>query len=298
MAGYRFLFMVVLAVTSAGQGYAQSYRPIPCGGINGYEEQSRWHEYQNYPHQDCCDPCYLPFVWTADDSPANQIDPDNAAEKSNEPSFKEWRTFADKLLKADTDAIIALFTSLTFAAITIQALIFVWQLCVMRRTLKIAEASVSTLEIPFIVVTDIKAEMTQDGSFGRITDIIYKFYNYGRTPAILLGEFRDFIIVPKGSEPKPIRKKIAATDQFPYGIIVRDGGERSHHYPNFIEKISEDQWQAIKEGKERLFFLGWIKYADRFRKRYKLGFCAVYNPASKRFDLTGGEDLNYNKKER
>ncbi len=247
----------------------------------------------------------------------------------SQPSAEAAKPATDCDEKASTDrwtliwvGLTALFTGLLFVVGSVQAALFLWQLRLIKDSIKdaataakaaersaiTAERALTELERPFIVfaIKDAGLHVSAQGAVTPKGMLVSQFENIGRTPAILVEHCDNVLVVPRRNGfPNPISPEnpqigMAHHTTFPVGFAV--GPKLNYRVrENMIRKPMEDPlWDNFANNngaRDHLYIHGFIRYADIFGARYLMGYCAIFDPISNRFVLMGGAQHNYFRQE-
>jgi hypothetical protein len=199
----------------------------------------------------------------------------------------------DKVVLAVCTGVIAMFT----------AVLAIWTIRLWGATKRLANAqeqALTELERPqvFVEVVDPGITMTSNGlmtTAGRQFE--YHFVNYGRTAAELIELRTAFLIEAVPAMAYPIDASQGGGRQLPVGVV--SGPDKPYRETENLMAVCDvarlldpDSWK-----KDRLFFIGWVRYRDIFANTYITGFCSVRDPLANRFVLSGDQQYNYTRRE-
>jgi hypothetical protein len=177
-----------------------------------------------------------------------------------------------------------------------------------RRSADIAEKALVELEAPFLYVRIIRPGISIKEIPGTADQVmhdpmgqkrwrmdfgygLYRFSNYGRTPARIVSYFETIKIVDGETMPDPINITEIEEHLMPEGVIVLpNGGESRDYIVNALPHIFRPMFDPEKKS---LFFIGFVRYSDVFGNHYRTGFCFVFDHSDDRFVLIGDENYNY-----
>jgi hypothetical protein len=195
------------------------------------------------------------------------------------------------LLDAHNGRVIAIFT-IILAGSTIG----LWY--VTQQSARIAERALTDLEAPVIglKIVDTGLLVIRSGDEISVSErrdaLVYRFVNYGRTPAILLNRKDKLQVCKKGD--LPTREWAADRNKtYPYGVLIGPGKKSDTSRRLFKEYTSEDEMLGVIDGGNTLFLIGILQYRDVFKKNFEMGFCAAFNREAGRFLMEGYEAYNY-----
>jgi hypothetical protein len=168
-----------------------------------------------------------------------------------------------------------------------------------QESAEIARRALTELERPFAFV-----EVTQSGigpgPLCRFTISLtgeqfrFRVVNHGRTPAFLIDRLT-FWPIEAGmtARPYPIDPKTQPGNTFPSGCT--SSGDSPYEEIVHLFKVCDAQ-RLLEEAdwyKNRMFFIGYIRYSDIFCNRCISGFCFVYDTLGECFVRFGGDAYNY-----
>jgi len=239
---------------------------------------------------------------------------DSGSRAKEEKADREAKRESDQKLTEYTGQLaayterLANYTKLLIGVGIVQCLIFVLQLWAfafqgmqLKRSVKVAETALTDLERPFIFA-DVREPVfegvviTHGGqvsiNFSRTMATVYiNFVNHGKTPAILTELRVDDPAVKPSTDafPNPIDPLTEVGDPLPEGMAVASGG--THRFAVEFLVARHDlllDW---------IFFVGFLRYRDIFRKKHITGFCMRYDKSSNRLFLIGDQRYNYTRDE-
>jgi len=272
------------------------------------------------PHQWAREQSLIKFAAIAD-----AVQPRSAKESDNDPQHEEhwwdkaWRHwvrrfFADAKI---TDAVVAIATA--FLAIFTYRLWVstdhMWEAT--KRSANFAEKSLFQLEAPYVYVeiintgvNVIQRQLTRENGavinldpeieYGNIK---FCFANHGRTPAEIASYF-DAVVIAEGADgiPDPIDPKATADHPLPPGIFAPKEG-RTREYEIQGSEVLATIMNVVSRGRDtnfvldRLFLIGFVRYADIFNNRYVTGFCYKFIRGENVFRLARRNGYNYRRRE-
>lgn len=164
-----------------------------------------------------------------------------------------------------------------------------------RDAAKIAERSLTDLERAYLFfgeVTDPGFAPARDGNSLEIrTGRKYFIINHGKTPAILTEVLERDVRLdwsPNFALPVPIDSSKERGQTLPNGIGV--GAGLKHE---FVYEFPVMSYIGVIHRSQELFFMGYVRYTDIFKRRHRTGFCLHYDISSESFRAVGGDDYNY-----
>jgi hypothetical protein len=190
------------------------------------------------------------------------------------------------------------FTMGLVAVGSFQVGLFVWQLILIRRSLKPTEraaiaATTAAEHIPRVeraylfLWHELKYKITPNAGGaipGQILEVQFAFRNHGKTPAILRRIEADIRVV----EAYPTTLREIATDM-PSGLIL-SADEKTPFFPH-RQLIQPEHWTDVQRRQRLLLFLGRVDYRDIFGNNHKTGFCFEWDGNG--FTPSSTETLNY-----
>jgi len=138
-----------------------------------------------------------------------------------------------------------------------------------------AVRSFYTLHRPWVLVTDF--QIVQNDETKRF-DIHYKAYNVGQLPAIWRGVDHRTDVQPNS----PSDVDFSATRQMSYVLPPLSSPEQGITLSASLDMITDAQWKTIREGKNTLFFMGFVRYEGPYKDTngnpilYQTGFGASH----------------------
>jgi hypothetical protein len=164
-----------------------------------------------------------------------------------------------------------------------------------------SERALTELERPQVFVEIVESGIKADSSGLMSTatgkQFEYRFVNYGRTAAQLIELRTAFPIEASPAMAYPVDPSQGGR-KVPVGAV--SGPDKPYRETENLmavcdvsRLIAPDAWQ-----KDRLYFIGWVRYSDIFHNIYITGFCSVFDPLGNRFVLIGDERYNYTRNER
>ena len=127
------------------------------------------------------------------------------------------------------------------------------------------------------------------------TGIQYVIENQGKTPAILTEIMQKHVFMLKADSfqlPPPINIKKERGQKLPAGISIGAYKPYELRYP-WISIENMVEMADVARGDTFLFFMGFIKYRDIFKKGHCVGFCTYYDTVAEEFIAIGDEEYNY-----
>jgi hypothetical protein len=253
---------------------------------------------------------YAPDVLGAikDQPPAPKYTPDCEKGDKRDDCFLQWRatTAAEAQARYTKDhawyawfgSLLIFATLLATAGATVAAAVSAKASC---RAAKAAEKAITELERPQVFVEVSSPGLEVNLSDGRFELAGHRFehkcVNYGRTTALLIEYLPKILILEAGAFPAPVGPKTERGRELPVGCVAAEGNpytEGDTSMKTFDLKLLE----AGASRKYRVYFVGYIRYADIFGARYINGFCSVYDPIGGRFVRRGNnQNYNYSRKE-
>ena len=191
------------------------------------------------------------------------------------------------------------FTLLLVVATAVLGAIGGWQGYLALRSVKVAEAALTTLERPYVfidlsepVFTDPPPIVTGDDAVRLTTynfprssiKITYHLVNSERTAAILTHLHHEIVQITTGDMPAPVDAKKEPGHVLPDGYVI----DKRRPFTRITSGV---------HGIHGLFLIGFVRYKDVFEKRHITGFCAIFDSGFNRFTLKGGKDYNYTRDE-
>jgi len=166
-----------------------------------------------------------------------------------------------------------------------------------------ADRALTELERPFLVVDvpepGVRVDVNGDFSFAGGPQPRWEAVNYGRTPALLVDRLTLWMHEADGTMPYAINPVTQRGPQFPAGCVAAAGHPftETHNFladlPNAQAFIAPGAWQT-----RRLFFIGYVRYADLLGSVYINGFCLRFDHLGRRFVRTGADSYNYTRAEK
>ncbi len=146
--------------------------------------------------------------------------------------------------------------------------------------------------VPVVLSTDMFGDSTYgpDICVPKGGGLAFNVVNRGKTPAVITEVMGKSGFLPKfGTDlPPPIDILTEHGNKAPPHVSVSTT-LGLHCFPNFATPLMGD----ARNGEQRLFVLGYVRYTDIFRKRHRIGFCLQYEPSVPTFGLIGGGEYNY-----
>lgn len=121
--------------------------------------------------------------------------------------------------------------------------------------------------------------------------------NFGRSPALLIEMWEDFLPMKIDREPNPI-DPATINNLTPYrGETIKDGGHFKIEQSLMPTKLGglvreSDAWQTTA-----IYYIGFARYGDILGNTYVTGFAAKFDPLVPAFIMWGDERYNYHRKE-
>ncbi len=182
-----------------------------------------------------------------------------------------------------------------------------------RKTADIAERALLELEAPllFASILDPGIRMIPAGGDSKelvrdvlntrrleigFTDLSFLFTNFGRTPAELISYFEDLYVVAAGDVPPPLMPAQTEASLLPPGTFIMPNGGRSEQRHRPLASLAA-KWGNYDPLRNRLFWMGFVRYRDLFGNRYVSGFCNMFFFEENRYVLAGGDEFNYRRAE-
>lgn len=199
-----------------------------------------------------------------------------------------------------TPLISASFWVALFTAVLAWSTIGLWVQT--KRSALIAERALTDLEAPFISVKIIESGLTRSygESWHSFGELKFSIENFGRTPARLLEIADRPYFAPRGAGqlPPKIDPAFASRNEMPWGVVAPPNGEsQPFTYNLFAFTLGKVGQGEIPMRTHNFYFYGFVRYATIFGGIYRSGFCFMYDVASERWLLWGGDDYNYCKQE-
>jgi hypothetical protein len=162
-----------------------------------------------------------------------------------------------------------------------------------------ARRALAELERPFLVVevTEPGIEVDANGNFSLAGRTQWAAFNYGRTPAILVERRTAWPVEAGMAMPDAVKPVRADGVQFPAGCVATDGRPYFETANLMAEAPIQRLYVPYAWRETRIFFIGFVRYADVFGALYVSGFCFVFDHIGRRFVRTGGEEYNYTRVE-
>jgi hypothetical protein len=179
------------------------------------------------------------------------------------------------------------------------------QLRELRRSVTISERALTDLERAYLFFTEVTDAGFEPGADGKSivirTGLKYIVTNHGKTPAVLTEILQKDVILEAGSVfrlPDPIDPVQESGQKLPVGIGVGPGKphELVYNLPLF-GAVQSLKYIAVANRGNHLFFMGYIRYSDIFRKKHRTGFCLFYDVSSEQFISIGDDKYNYTEDE-
>jgi hypothetical protein len=171
-----------------------------------------------------------------------------------------------------------------------------------RQSADIARRALTVLERPYIVVdvTEPGIQVDASGQFSFVgPQPRWEAFNHGRSPALLIDRLTVWLVEADGTLPYAIDPVKQRGPRFPEGCVVTPmrSFSETHNYmadlPKYQEMLDPDAWQ-----KWRIYFTGYVRYADLLGGIYVNGFCLMFDHLGRRFVRIGPETHNYTRTER
>ncbi len=197
-------------------------------------------------------------------------------------------------ITASSTAIIAIFTILL-----VISTIALWKAT--KRSATIAERALTELERPFIGI-EIHSEgmnvanARTDPHVQLVEDLVFRFANYGRTPATITEMFDRFEVCEPGIAPEPVNPQTQG-NRVPFGVIVGANERSTGSTRSQSEGIDPNIWMTFSTGDSELYLIGFVRFRDIFDQHHITGFCLRFNKRDARFLFDGDERYNYTRKE-
>ncbi len=186
---------------------------------------------------------------------------------------------------------VALFTAVTGVATIILAAstIFLW--LVTRRAALAAKASADTLiatERAYVFVEVMFSGFVSDDGRGDEIHADVKFWNYGKTPAVVT-MIRGYIIL-QPSPPMGLVDHPGADRELPPGL----GIATNCAFPiNVARKLTDDERSQIQGLNTAVYCVGIIQYSDVMGISRQTGYCWQYVPHRNSFAISQSASLNF-----
>ena len=180
---------------------------------------------------------------------------ENAAEEERKASTDRWT------IRLTVALVVA--TGLQFLALGYQGY---W----LRRTVKVAERSLTDLEAPFIYI-----EITRHGIFHHgpqqtdYGDLRFRFVNHGRTPAHIIKFAESIAVVRIEQTPLALKTNKAEPKVMPWGVVAPPNGGATYEFSHSF--LDDGTFGVLKVDEQSVFFLGWFVYKTIFDTEYALG---------------------------
>ena len=189
-----------------------------------------------------------------------------------------------------------------FTVVLSVSTIFLWK--VTAKSANVAERALTELERAFLFFTEVTDAGFQPNIDGISIDIRagglkYRLANHGKTPAVLTEILAKDVLLDWGpvlTLPDPIDPLREEGQRLPGGIGIGYGESREMPYDLPIVVRPLDYMGIVTRAKH-LFFMGYVRYVDIFKKRHRTGFCLIYDISAEHFIAIGDERYNYTKDE-
>jgi hypothetical protein len=196
------------------------------------------------------------------------------------------------------------FTALLVIVGGVQLALFVWQLALIRESLddakiaadaakesadaaKDAATALPRLERAYVFFSSVESADVSNFSPAYPVIIRYKYFNHGRTPAIIKAIQVDGRYIRTGF-PEPLGSD---GGRLPTDLIFGTGDKpNSNQVPVLIR--APDHLEATK-GIGNIFFWARIDHEDVFGKPHVTAMCCEWHFGQDRFIVSGGKELNY-----
>lgn len=258
--------------------WAISYPPLPSGGpITQHNQPSTNTEHQptnNGERGSESNPLVVRTIPAEKGTPEAERDEKERHEKAANERGLTVGTW-----------VLAFATILLFAAVAIQAILFIWQLRLIqdggRDTRKAADAAVLSAEAimaangahiyPVIKKTNLKEVFSGTTLYPSIPDddpvpdatVKYVLKNYGKTPAIIEHISNGMAFYPPGARAMTT---VSIAHQ-PLGIIV-DNGETAEIACEIQRTLTYGEAKAVLARKGELIFFGDVTFRDFFNRTF------------------------------
>jgi hypothetical protein len=200
------------------------------------------------------------------------------------------------------------YTGLSFYVAVVMVLVatgqiwlFLWQLKLMRGSLKQAEATANAAlrsanamhasERAYVFAHVIRARIEPTVGSTPESAVTVEFVNYGKTPAIIIRCLGASLF--SSSPPQSHTSIDQIQSQWPDGFVIASGKSMKLDVPIHI---TSQHFEEISRRATVLYCLGTIEYKDFLGERHETGFCWQHNPMSDRetkFDFFRDSHVNH-----
>jgi hypothetical protein len=150
-----------------------------------------------------------------------------------------------------------------------------------------AATALPKLERAYVFFSSVDSADMSNSSPACPAIVRYKYFNHGRTPAIIKAIQVDGRYIRTGF-PEPLGSD---GGQLPSDIVFSADSESTRNeVPVLIKAIA---YQDAKKGIGNIFFWARIDYEDVFGKPHATAMCCEWHFGQDRFIISGGKELNY-----
>jgi hypothetical protein len=189
-----------------------------------------------------------------------------------EPFTSDWLT---------EDGTVFFTAALVFVA-GIQALLFVWQLVLIQRSLKPAERAADAARAAAEHVKAVERAFAKMSGCapGIVPDISGLFWmkvsvkNFGRTPATISDIVLNRVVVPHGDPLPQVPQYERQDGQITGGFLVAN---EEMFFERFYQ-ITREEMAGVRDLQSDLYLIGYLDYRDQFGVRHRAGYARVYRP--------------------
>jgi hypothetical protein len=172
-----------------------------------------------------------------------------------------------------------------------------------RRVANISERALTRLERPFVVVAIEEGGLAM-GIQGQLIfnegHAKWQAINHGRSVALLFDRVTKWPVESIDVLPSVIDPVKQRGPSFPPGCVAGSSGQFS--YKETANLMAETDVQTLLADNawntHRLFFTGYMRYADLFGGVYVTGFCFVFDFIGNQFVRIGGNERSYTRTEK
>jgi hypothetical protein len=193
---------------------------------------------------------------------------------------------------------VLLTIALAFIA-SVQAVLFVWQLRLMRESTKVAAdsakaalAQAEAVKLSERAYVFVEIVITYGHAApGVVNPIQMKVQacNYGKTPAIVT-KIRAYADVRAGTDvPQTLVQHDAAEQRLPPGLGIAAGG---HYDVDVAKTLPSYEAESVNGGSRTLYCVGAVEYHDIMHTVHETSFCWQYVPRSAAFLISRDSGLN------
>jgi hypothetical protein len=224
--------------------------------------------------------------------------PKSNAETSEEATEKYGKAATDWWIIYLTAGLVAA-TILQFGALSYQAY---W----LRRTVRVAERSLTEVERPYVFVFNVHfmaGDVLNPPELYPMPSILYTVANYGKTPAIIENvesAARIQVFVPNDLMEENVGMSLVVSPIMQSGEVRSDlikDTRASFDPARGVREIAlkPDGAYAVPQFRndENIFFRIVVRYRGAFTGRHESAFCWRYDTDDQAFIQHGGEEYNY-----